>query len=1169
MSDRCSIMNPVNASRELKRDTKRKEFSSRLAEAMVDLSRLYQFTKSSDSMKDFNISDDDNDNNVFKGASDMYKAMTGERAPNSLKDLSESISKLDKTRRDLFFRAVQKQARQFYSAMENPWEVVDELHDTGIVLNAFKHQRALEKAGTGLDQLYMRILKSVGLVDLDRYNKDDIKSGRKFDFIGEKFRSIKAYEPAAKVFTLFESTVSLTQNTSTNAHAEMAKAVSQVHNDTKAYGLDTLNKVNTFITLLDKDIASKYEGVNLQQKIVSMGVHKFNMEISEDESSVIERSLNSFNKKWKALNYGNLSSEEIAKVNDALDSGDKEEITKWLDRTNKGSISRMFLSLRLVADEMDTLLSSVSDRVSAHEREILYTLIGSLKGFRLRDEYLPVFNKDREDMSHFVGLKENSTLPITSWLKSRGLFNENTELNFFNSFNNNLLGTTMLMQNAMSRFMATYLPAKVEEDHKWFNSSTDRKVFRRRILEVADIAERDVSYEAGSEWINRGRNFVTNTVSLVATAILAYPGSAIRNILMNNLALYAKLGHELGRKDFSQALLSGNDSSAHKIQSLVNEKFVGGGLAEEFVTYHKEGLSFLESIDSKINTITNKIADFQSEGMGMGKMLKVWHDNLTMPGTETRSRAMLSNLVYNRLQNEIELKGANNVDVDSFIKQEIERGWLDINSALGNYSKYSKPFLTHALLSDSNTHGEVIIGGVLKYMSLFRHSAVVAASNFQEAFADKIFLESNPEMSGFKSSQVTAMGAGALFVGLGMLLHEVLKSTVFSNVEEYPKFGTSLSTALNPFTEYVAPAKLSAWLMMGAFNNMFMTEAEYGIVEREFLSISEKDLEGMGGDLRRSFLGMFAGNTPGNPFVNRGDFRPSDDDSAVMSELKGMINNVLDLKTDMMSLVKGNTSYATGKTALSELRTESMRKDSSIFDLLHFDPIHFLRFVNEFITASAPNSPGASGKYRTELGLRFLQSAFAFNFWIKDNSSPYQMAFTQPIFDSRAMELAVASHRDGMEAGNVLLGHMIRDSYMYQGVVKRILDGDTVLADIGGREEKIRLFGIDAPELSSEFIQTFGDVSGDMLRRVLQDSDNNIKVNYMGRDMYGRWIGRLFANINGVETDLSSLLVESGVAKVTTRYGYVKEDVSLQNQARKAGLGIHNPEVSNLEKYRS
>ena len=114
----------------------------------------------------------------------------------------------------------------------------------------------------------------------------------------------------------------------------------------------------------------------------------------------------------------------------------------------------------------------------------------------------------------------------------------------------------------------------------------------------------------------------------------------------------------------------------------------------------------------------------------------------------------------------------------------------------------------------------------------------------------------------------------------------------------------------------------------------------------------------------------------------------------------------------------------------------------------------------------------------------------------------------------------------------------------------RVIDGDTIRAEVEGKERKIRLNDIDAPEMN----QPFGVQSRNFLIRLLDKKD--ITVVFQGKGSYGRPLGQIYAN----DENVNVLMIKSGFAWVYDKY---VEDLSLyefQDQAKSENLGLWQAE---------
>ena len=110
----------------------------------------------------------------------------------------------------------------------------------------------------------------------------------------------------------------------------------------------------------------------------------------------------------------------------------------------------------------------------------------------------------------------------------------------------------------------------------------------------------------------------------------------------------------------------------------------------------------------------------------------------------------------------------------------------------------------------------------------------------------------------------------------------------------------------------------------------------------------------------------------------------------------------------------------------------------------------------------------------------------------------------------------------------------------------RVVDGDTIRAEAKGREIKIRLVEIDAPEIN----QPFGAQSKNFLNRLLNKKD--VTLISQGEDRYGRTLGEIYANGESA----NALMIKSGFAWVYDRYVKDSSLYKYQDQAKAENLGL-------------
>ena len=121
--------------------------------------------------------------------------------------------------------------------------------------------------------------------------------------------------------------------------------------------------------------------------------------------------------------------------------------------------------------------------------------------------------------------------------------------------------------------------------------------------------------------------------------------------------------------------------------------------------------------------------------------------------------------------------------------------------------------------------------------------------------------------------------------------------------------------------------------------------------------------------------------------------------------------------------------------------------------------------------------------------------------------------------------------------------------------VVSVADGDTVTVLIDRKEEKIRLIGMDAPELGQ---RPWGQKSKQYLEELLRTSGWKVNLEYDvdKRDKYGR----LLAYLRTADGQfINVLMVKNGYAMIYTfppNVKYVSEFRDAQRDAREKKLGI-------------
>ena len=127
-----------------------------------------------------------------------------------------------------------------------------------------------------------------------------------------------------------------------------------------------------------------------------------------------------------------------------------------------------------------------------------------------------------------------------------------------------------------------------------------------------------------------------------------------------------------------------------------------------------------------------------------------------------------------------------------------------------------------------------------------------------------------------------------------------------------------------------------------------------------------------------------------------------------------------------------------------------------------------------------------------------------------------------------------------------------------------VVDGDTLHADINGTDEKVRIIGIDSPEVSGP-AECFGQESTDYARAILEGQSVQLIADPTqdDRDRYGRLLRHVILPDN---TNFGTQLVAVGLAyeyTYDTPYQTQAEFTAAQEQSRLQGRGLWSPETCN------
>lgn len=124
--------------------------------------------------------------------------------------------------------------------------------------------------------------------------------------------------------------------------------------------------------------------------------------------------------------------------------------------------------------------------------------------------------------------------------------------------------------------------------------------------------------------------------------------------------------------------------------------------------------------------------------------------------------------------------------------------------------------------------------------------------------------------------------------------------------------------------------------------------------------------------------------------------------------------------------------------------------------------------------------------------------------------------------------------------------------------VIHVFDGDTLLATVDGKEEKIRLLGIDAPETDGPYttLEPFGIEASKKLRSLTKGKV--VTLLFGGstlRDRYGRLLAHVILPDGRIANEV---MLKEGYAEFYRRYSYTRKEryQKLEAEAKKSRRGM-------------
>jgi micrococcal nuclease len=129
-----------------------------------------------------------------------------------------------------------------------------------------------------------------------------------------------------------------------------------------------------------------------------------------------------------------------------------------------------------------------------------------------------------------------------------------------------------------------------------------------------------------------------------------------------------------------------------------------------------------------------------------------------------------------------------------------------------------------------------------------------------------------------------------------------------------------------------------------------------------------------------------------------------------------------------------------------------------------------------------------------------------------------------------------------------------------RATVVRLIDGDTVVVKVGGREEHVRLIGIDTPETHKPGtpVECYGPEAAARLAQLIPPGTVvRLERDREARDVYGRLLAYVYRDSDGMFVELT--MAHGGFAgplSIAPNTAHTPELAAAASDARAAGRGL-------------
>lgn len=121
----------------------------------------------------------------------------------------------------------------------------------------------------------------------------------------------------------------------------------------------------------------------------------------------------------------------------------------------------------------------------------------------------------------------------------------------------------------------------------------------------------------------------------------------------------------------------------------------------------------------------------------------------------------------------------------------------------------------------------------------------------------------------------------------------------------------------------------------------------------------------------------------------------------------------------------------------------------------------------------------------------------------------------------------------------------------------RVVDGDTIVVEIDGKQEKVRLIGVDTPEKvhPSKPVEYFGKEASNFTKSIVEGKRIRLEYDWQKRDKYGRLLAYIYLEDG---TFLNAEIIKQGYGFAYTKYPfkYLEDFRKYERDARNNNRGL-------------